>query len=224
MAGWTAGIPHLVRGEWAQARSWLEVGIAALRNADAVLALPWAIATAAWVLSELDEESEALIRLREGEQLMAGLASRDLARAALPAYHALGRTCLRLGRVDDARRFGEVAVQVSSRHPGAAAHALHLLGDAAIHPDHFDAERGADHYRRALALAEPRGMRPLVAHCHLGLGKLHAYTNEPDRSREHLSVAGTMYGEMEMAFWLEQARYFAVARSASNVPGKYDAL
>src|SRR5262245_63548934 len=44
------------------------------------------------------------------------------------------------------------------------------------HPDRFDAERGETHYRQALALAEPRGMRPLVAHCHLGLGKLCART------------------------------------------------
>ena len=29
------------------------------------------------------------------------------------------------------------------------------------------------HYRRALLSAEPRGMRPNVAQCHLGLGKLY---------------------------------------------------
>jgi hypothetical protein len=31
------------------------------------------------------------------------------------------------------------------------------------------AESGEAHYRKALALAEPRGMRPLFAHCQLGL-------------------------------------------------------
>jgi hypothetical protein len=50
--------------------------------------------------------------------------------------------------------------------------ALQLLRDVATHPDRFDAESGEADYRRALALAGPRGMRPLVAHCHLGLGKL----------------------------------------------------
>jgi hypothetical protein len=45
-----------------------------------------------------------------------------------------------------------------------AAHAQLLLGDIATHPDQFDAESGEAHYRQALALAEPRGMRPLVAH------------------------------------------------------------
>ena len=34
------------------------------------------------------------------------------------------------------------------------------------------------HYRQALALADELGMRPLVAHCHLGLGKLYHRTDK----------------------------------------------
>ncbi|MBI1727836.1 MAG: hypothetical protein HYR50_11270 [Candidatus Rokubacteria bacterium] len=64
---------------------------------------------------------------------------------------------------------------------------------------------GEAHYRQALALAEPRGMRPLVAHCHLGLGKLSRRTGEREETREHLTTATTMYREMDMRFWLEQA-------------------
>ena len=78
-----------------------------------------------------------------------------------------------------------------------------LLGDIATHPDRFDAESGEDHYREALALAEPRGMRPLVAHCHLGLGKLYRRTGKQQQAQEHLSAATAMYREMEMTYWLE---------------------
>ena len=66
-------------------------------------------------------------------------------------------------------------------------------------------ESGEAHYRKALALAEPRGMRPLVAHCHLGLGKLYRRTGKRDQAQEHLTTATTMYREMDMRFWLEQA-------------------
>ena len=59
-------------------------------------------------------------------------------------------------------------------------------------------------YRQALALAEPRGMRPLVAHCHLGLGKLHRRTGKREQAREHLTTAMTLYREMDMQFWLGQ--------------------
>jgi hypothetical protein len=49
------------------------------------------------------------------------------------------------------------------------------------------------------------GMRPLVAHCHLGLGTLCRRVGEPERAREHLTTAATMYSEMGMGYWLEQA-------------------
>jgi hypothetical protein len=48
-------------------------------------------------------------------------------------------------------------------------------------------------------------MRLLVAHCHLGLGKLYRRTGDRQQAQEHLTTATTMYREMEMRFWLEQA-------------------
>ena len=42
-------------------------------------------------------------------------------------------------------------------------------------------------------------MRPLVAHCHLGLGKLYRRTGKREEAREHLTTATTMYREMDMA-------------------------
>ena len=85
------------------------------------------------------------------------------------------------------------------------AYALHLRGDMATHTDSFDAETGEAHYRQALALAEPRGMRPLIAHCHLGLGKLYQRTGNHEQARKHLTIATSMYREMDMRFYLEQA-------------------
>jgi hypothetical protein len=48
-------------------------------------------------------------------------------------------------------------------------------------------------------------MRPVVAHCHLGLGTLYRRTDKRDDAREHLTTATTMYREMDMRFWLEKA-------------------
>jgi tetratricopeptide (TPR) repeat protein len=204
LAYYTAGMLHLLKGDWAKARSRIEHGIAVLRTGNVVLLLPSAVASSAWVLAQLDEASEALNRLREGEQLL----ERQAARGVIGnggAYHALGRAYLLLGRLDEARRLGDRALESSPSQPGYAAHALHLLGDIVTHPDRFDAESGEAHYRQALALAEPRGMRPLVAHCHLGLGKLSRRTGQLEQAREHLTTATTMYREMDMRFWLEQA-------------------
>ena len=48
------------------------------------------------------------------------------------------------------------------------------------------------------------GLRPLVAHCHLGLGKLNRRTGKREQAREHLTTARTMYREMDMRYWLVQ--------------------
>ena len=45
-------------------------------------------------------------------------------------------------------------------------------------------------------------MRPLVAHCHLGLGKFYRRTDKREHAREHLTAAMTMYREMGMTYWL----------------------
>ena len=196
---------RLLKGDWANARSPIEHGVAAIRTGNVVVLLPWAVAPLAWVHAQLGEASEALDRLKEGEQLLERHAARGIVGPGGWAYHSLGRACLLLGRLDKARRLGDRAVESSPRHPGFSAHAQHLLGDIATHPDQFDAESGEAHYRQALALAEPRGMRPLIAHCHLGLGKLYRRTDKRERAREHLRTATTMYREMSMTYWLERA-------------------
>jgi hypothetical protein len=48
-------------------------------------------------------------------------------------------------------------------------------------------------------------MRPLLAHCHFGPGKLYLRTGKREQALEHLTSAITMYREMGMMFWLEQA-------------------
>src|SRR5262245_7539026 len=56
-----------------------------------------------------------------------------------------------------------------------------------------------------MRLATELGMRPLVAHCHLGLGKLFRRTGQREQAQEHLTTATTMYREIGMTYWLEQA-------------------
>jgi hypothetical protein len=66
-------------------------------------------------------------------------------------------------------------------------------------------QTAGERYRESMALAVQLGMRPLVAHCYLGLGKLYLRTGKRHEAQEHLSTATTMYREMDMRFWLEQA-------------------
>ncbi|MFZ0838619.1 MAG: hypothetical protein WAM77_14275, partial [Xanthobacteraceae bacterium] len=57
----------------------------------------------------------------------------------------------------------------------------------------------------ALALAEELGMRPLVARCHLAMGKRARRLRQQRVAQDHLTTAAMMCREMGMRFWLEQA-------------------
>ncbi len=109
------------------------------------------------------------------------------------------------GEVDRALPMAAAAL-THSREAGlrdVEAITLGLLADiTAAGPDAATAE---EYYDVAIALAGELGLRPLVAHCHLGLGKLYRRTGNTARAKEHLTTATTMYREMGMTFWLEQA-------------------
>ena len=197
---------RLLKGDWAKARALIERWVGLVRSGNLALQRPTAIASCAWVQAQAGEASEALKSLDEGEQSIRRQVASGVVVNQGSAYHCLGRASLRLGRMDEARRLADRAIESSFSQPGFAAHALHLLGDIASHPDGFDLQTGEVYYRRALALAEPRGMRPLVAHCHLGLAKLYRRRGRGEQADGQIDLATTMYREMDMTYWLEQAQ------------------
>lgn len=85
------------------------------------------------------------------------------------------------------------------------ANALHLIGDIAARRELPALEEAVQHYRQALALADELGMRPLVAHCHLGLGALYRQLERLEPARGELSAAVELFRSMGMTFWLPTA-------------------
>ena len=117
----------------------------------------------------------------------------------------LGEAYLLAERIEDARDLARRALAFT-RERGQRPHeawALRLLGEVTTHCDLREQADG--YFRDALTRAQELGMRHLVAHCHLGLGRLHKQTGQPVRAREHLSTATAMFREMGMKFWLEKA-------------------
>jgi hypothetical protein len=49
-------------------------------------------------------------------------------------------------------------------------------------------------------------MRPLVAHCQFGLGKLYDRIGQTERAREKLAAATAMYRDMGMHSWPDQGK------------------
>jgi tetratricopeptide (TPR) repeat protein len=205
-AHFAASMLHLIQGDWAKARSRTEHWILMLRTANATIQLPWAIACSAWALAQTGAASEAQSRVREAEQLLERQEAGGLVAHRGWGYHAAGRACLLLGRIEEARRIADRAVESSRCQPGFAAYARCLLGDLATQPDRFDAQSGAANYQEALAIARLHGMRPLIAHCHHGLSKLSGPAGKTPGGCDHLATATRMYREMDMRFWLGQVQ------------------
>jgi tetratricopeptide (TPR) repeat protein len=120
---------------------------------------------------------------------------------------SLSEGYLLAGRMADARASAQRALGLARQHKerGHEAYTLRLLGEIAAREDPLDIGKAEDHYRQALALAEELGMRPLIAHCHVGLGKLYRRIRKQRQAKEHLDTATAMMREMEMGLWLEKA-------------------
>ena len=120
---------------------------------------------------------------------------------------SLGEAYLLAGRLEEAHALAEEALALTRAHQerGNQAYTLRLLGDIAARREPPESESAETHYRQALSLAEELGMRPLQAHCHLGLGTLYVQMGRPGPAHAALTAAIALYRDMEMTFWLPQA-------------------
>jgi tetratricopeptide (TPR) repeat protein len=140
-------------------------------------------------------------------QAMQQATAREMYGFQLVCGLSLGEAQVLAGRLEEAQTFAEGALTLASaRHErGRQAYALRLLGEIAAHRDPPEKDDAETHCRQALALAKELGMRPLVAHCHLGLGTLYAAIGHGAEASAELSAAIDLYRGMDMTFWLPQA-------------------
>jgi class 3 adenylate cyclase/tetratricopeptide (TPR) repeat protein len=193
-----------VRGELSQAAGLLERVVAQCREWNITSHTPIAMASLGHVYAWSG-------RVEEGVScLQTALTAYES--AGIGFHHSLsvvqlGEAYLLADQVENARACADRAVMFARGRGerGYEAWALRLLGEIASHHARPDVTTAAAHYGAAMTLASELEMRPLVAHCHLGLGKLSSRTGDPAKAQEHLAAASAMYREMEMRFWLEQA-------------------
>jgi hypothetical protein len=86
----------------------------------------------------------------------------------------LGEAHLLADRDADAMRTADAALALTREQGARGDEAWNerLLGEVFSRPAHLDSVAAETHYRSARALADELRMRPLVPHCHLGLGEL----------------------------------------------------
>ena len=198
------GSLYLRKGDLRQAIPVLERGLERCQIANIRTWFPTVAATLGYAYTLAGRVAEALPLLQQA-------AAQDTSRG-ISAAHArwvayLSEAYLLTGHLEEATGLARSALALARdrKARGNEAYALRLLGEIHAHQDPPTVEAAEAAYQQSLALAEELGMRPLLAHCYLGLGSLYTKVGRPAQARVALSTAIELFHAMEMAFWLPRA-------------------
>jgi len=195
------GYVHILRGEMETAVPFLERALTIASEHDLFLATILFTSSHAYALILLGERERGLECLARGLEKSTGakITPRWHHYATVTASAYLAAGCPEEARAE-IRQGLAAATELNAW--GHRAPWLRLEAEVLAQGDPAGAR---ERLEEALALAAALAMRPEVAHCHLGLGKLDRRTGDGVKAQEHLTTAATMYREMDMGFWLEQA-------------------
>ena len=115
----------------------------------------------------------------------------------------LGHASLLGHQIGAAREQGQRAVALASDagERGYEAWARKLLGDV-VQEELSNPSEALNHYAASMELATEFAMRPLQAHIHLSLGRLHRRQNEIRQATTELRLALRDYRNMDMPNWI----------------------
>ena len=198
------GLLSLRQGDLSRALSLLERAMGICHEADLPFFFPGTAAAlgTAYVLD--GRVTDAVLLLTQ---------AMEQSTATESAYYetfcglSLGEAHMLAGRLEEAHARAErtLALARAYQERGNQAYALRLLGDLAAQRVPPESEPAVAHYQQALTLADELGMRPLMAHCHHGLGRLYCQTGRGEQARTALSASIDLYRAMDMTFWLPRA-------------------
>jgi class 3 adenylate cyclase/tetratricopeptide (TPR) repeat protein len=203
-AAWGIGVLALRQGDLPGAIPQLERAMALCQDVDLLTNLgeiDTDLAVAYTLAGRVTDAVPLLARAIGQSTVVKDDRSESLRCRSLAEAHML------LGRLEEAHAFAErgLALAHALQERGSQTYALRLLGEIAVQREPPEADQAEAHYRQALALAEELGMRPLLAHCHLGLGTVYTQMTRPAQARVELSTAIALYHAMAMTFWLPGA-------------------
>ena len=213
------GLTHLRMGELKTAIEVLERGMDRCKAADIPVQFPLVASPLgfAYVLAKRVDEGIKLLEQAVGQTAFKKRVSGQAFRVSL-----LSEAYLRAGRLDDAATQAASALELSQayRERGREAWILRLMGEIGRMRTPVQVEWTESQYRRAMDLAEDLAMRPLVAHCHFGLGQLWAQSGYSDKALEELLRASDLYRSLNMTASLyETEAALATISSGARLQG-----
>jgi len=193
----------VARGDFQRAIRVLERGLS--REPDELGARAWPFVASALgaAYAHTDRVGEGLPLLEEAVERATAMkfkANQSLRLARLAEAHILA------GRAESAFPLAAQALDLAQEHRerGHEAHVLRLLASIEAEREAPALDRAEEGYRKALALAEQLGMRPLQGHIHHGLGRLHRRRGDAEAATAAIATARDLFRAIDMTFWLHQ--------------------
>jgi tetratricopeptide (TPR) repeat protein len=202
-ASYAVGLLSLRQGDLPRALPCLERAVSLRQDADLPIYFTWVAAAlgAAYTLSGRVVDAVALLT-----QTMDQRATMENVLEQVLCRLSLGEAYLRSSHLEEAHALTEHTLTLAQTHQERShqAYALCLLGEIAAQREPTEVVQAEEYFRQALTLADELGMRPLQAHCHLGLGTLYCKISQREEAHTELVRAIEMYRAMDMTFWLPQ--------------------
>jgi tetratricopeptide (TPR) repeat protein len=203
-ADYAVGVLSLIKGDFEKAITVLERGLKVCDTAEIPVQRPLVASCLGAAYASVGQFDKALQLLESAVKDTASM--RRMAGQAMRVAWLSGAYMLS-DRMDEAEAFARRGLELAaeSKDRGTRAWLLGILGDLKARRAPLSVQQAEAHYEEALNLAQQLGMRPLQAHCRLGLGRVHAGLNDVAQARSELLEAVKLYRAMSMPFWLSRA-------------------
>jgi class 3 adenylate cyclase/tetratricopeptide (TPR) repeat protein len=195
------GMAYLRFGKVESALPLLEKGLELCRFSEAQSMYSYITGSLGYAFLLASDPKRALTVLEEGtkpDNLQASFWPTHSLTVLADAYRAAGETSLATEAVSNALKLAD-----QREERGFETWAMFVM--AGINAQAGRVEEAKQWYRRAFQQASSLSMRPLVAHCHKGLGDLHIKTESTEEASPELAAAIELYRSMDMSFWLPEA-------------------
>ena len=202
-AYFSVGHLHLTRGVIDRGIAMLEHSLETCRLWNLYQNVPRVAAALGYAYAVAGRRGEAitLLTLADERAKAVGMVWRSLTGAQLIQGFLL------IGKRQEAAWLASRALESSRRHSqrNREALALFVQGEIASAANPVDFENAEASFRAADIISDELKMRPLIALCRVGLGKLYRRSGDLRLAKEHLNNGVAMMREMEMGLWLERA-------------------
>jgi class 3 adenylate cyclase/tetratricopeptide (TPR) repeat protein len=200
----SVGLAFLLHGKLDRSTKMLEKAFALCREANVLSAFSFTAGSFGHAQSLLGHPDHALPMLWEA--VMPQKVSFSVTPSAYPLT-ALAEAYRVKGDTKKAIQNAEEALSISRQNGerGFGAWALYYMAKIQSDGGPEQIDQALQSYRQAKEEAIELRMRPLLAHCHMGLGEAYIKTGFNEEARSELLAAIELYRCMDMNFWLPKA-------------------